>query len=254
VVNVSALTIGLLTKRCDILIFVSIVFAALCATSLSLTRVMGAVGSDFTFAGGIPNSCSGVGALLLPVIANVTNTDSSQGSLSIQGIGIVSNPANNPNPTIAGSTNYFFPLSFPFSVSPHTPITATITVYSGLNFTGTAITRSLTWDCTTGAPVSTVGIHQCGITDGRLNCWPEMEAHPFAVYCEAGTVVVYAIDKQGVGTLAFKVSKEELDALDPKPATNTLITEALGVALYRLSSGELQVNGSKDTFFIWKNC
>lgn len=224
---------------------------------LSPFVVQGAIGSDFSFVAGIPNSCSGTGSLSIPVIANVTDTDSSQGSLFIQGVGNVSGPSNNPNGLISGPTIYVYPLASAYSVPAHTPITATITVFSGLNFTGSAITHSLTWDCTTGGAVAAVaasGLHQCGITDGRLNCWPEMEAHPFAVYCDAGTVVIYAIDQQGVGTLAFKVSQAQLDVLDPKPSVNTLIKQNLGVALYRLSSGKLQVNGRNDTFFIWNNC
>jgi len=218
--------------------------------------LLAAPGSNFSFIGGVPNSCSGSGFFSIPVIAYVTNTDSSQGSLTIRGLGTVSGASNNPNATISGFFIYNFSLSTSYSVAPHTPIEVTITVYSAINFTGSAITRSITFDCTTGAivPSFTGGVHRCGITDGRLNCWPEMEAQPFAVYCEAGDVVIYSIDKQGVGTLAFRVTKKELDALDPKPAKNTKITEGIDVALYRLSSGELQVNGRGDTFFIWKVC
>jgi len=220
------------------------------------TVVIAAPGSNFSFVGGVANSCSASGSLNIPVIANITSTDSSQGSLNIQGLGNVSNPSNNPNPNVNGPTTFNFPLSPSYSVAPHTLITVSMTVFSGLNFTGGSITHTLTFDCTTGAIKSSSrpGVHQCGITDGRLNCWPEMEAQPFAVYCESGGVVIYSIDKKGVGTLAFKVSKEELAALDPKPAKNTLITEGKDVALYRLSSGELQVNGLGDTFFIWKVC
>ena len=88
-------------------------------------------------------------------------------------------------------------------------------------------------------------------TDGRLNSHDGAETA--AVYCENGGVTVYAV-VDSEGHLAFKVTKAELAALPAKPAHNTLIKSGLGVSLYRLTTGELQINSPDNYLFIWGAC
>jgi hypothetical protein len=92
-------------------------------------------------------------------------------------------------------------------------------------------------------------------TDARLNkCDAGQTA---AVYCEKGTLIVYAI-YNGKGYLAFKMTKEELDRFPANPERNILIKQIMGVRLYRLSSGELQINRAQnegqDYVFRWQGC
>jgi hypothetical protein len=89
-------------------------------------------------------------------------------------------------------------------------------------------------------------------TDGRMNSHDGAETA--AVYCESdGGVTVYAVVKS-VGTLAFKVTKAELDAVPAKPEHNTLIKAGLGMSLYRLTTGELQINAPDNYVFTWDGC
>jgi hypothetical protein len=80
--------------------------------------------------------------------------------------------------------------------------------------------------------------------DGRLNdCDAGQTA---AVYCtDNGSVKVLAIF-DGKGYPAFTASPEEIAAVPTHPAKNTLIKSSNGAFLYRLTSGELQVNRRHD--------
>ncbi|NDJ86844.1 MAG: hypothetical protein GYB66_13255 [Chloroflexi bacterium] len=87
-------------------------------------------------------------------------------------------------------------------------------------------------------------------------------AHPYrtaAIYCRAnGAIEVYAI-VNGNGVPAFTATPEEIAAVGV-PLANTLIKEGGGgIRLYRLSSGEFQVNapmGSDPNGYvvIWDGC
>lgn len=83
--------------------------------------------------------------------------------------------------------------------------------------------------------------------DGRLNPEP---AAPLAIYCGANSVHAYL-----PGTLEFDFP---LDRLGDAPAQNTLLAEGpTGARLYRLSTGELQVNmlhGNEEYVFTWDAC
>lgn len=76
--------------------------------------------------------------------------------------------------------------------------------------------------------------------DGRINNFDV--ANPVVVYpirTEAGTGLHIYSD---AGVLLLIVTPEMIAAVPAQPEANTLIAEANGVALYRLSSGEFQVN------------
>jgi hypothetical protein len=83
--------------------------------------------------------------------------------------------------------------------------------------------------------------------DGRLN--PDPGA-PLAVYCDADSIYAYF-----PGYLEFDFA---LDTLGDAPAQNTLLTEGpTGARLYRLATGELQVNyahGSEEYVLTWDAC
>jgi len=98
----------------------------------------------------------------------------------------------------------------------------------------------------------------CGpIRDGRENI--EDEAAAAAIYCTDRGVEVYDIGWSGEGSPAFIATFAEIDAVPNPPATNTAIDGSPGFTLYRLTSGELQLNGPADWegkpyVFIWDGC
>src|SRR5262249_29686783 len=117
--------------------------------------------------------------------------------------------------------------------------------------TGNGSTIVVFASCSPAAPLPWYG-------DGRLNVDPGQLA---TVYCANGEVAVYRII-QSVGYLSLRVSQATI-AKGPKyPARNTLIAEDhhYKVRLYRLTSGELQINatsyesGKNDYVFIWPGC
>ncbi len=95
------------------------------------------------------------------------------------------------------------------------------------------------------------------IRDGREN--KDDRAATVAIYCTNAGVDVYDLDISGHGDLAFRATFAEINAVPQRPETNTRIESIPAIALYRLTSGELQVNGpvdweGKPYVFIWDGC
>lgn len=90
--------------------------------------------------------------------------------------------------------------------------------------------------------------------DGRIH--PDAAA-PFAAYCTEWGLHVYEVNADGQGWLAFAV---DWDAIGGEaPAENTLIAETENIRLYRLTSGELQLNAGPDAegkvyVLTWNGC
>ena len=88
-----------------------------------------------------------------------------------------------------------------------------------------------------------------GIDDGRLNRFDV--AAPVAVfpveYATGTGLHLYAIMADGVGTLVLEVTPEMIAAVPAMPAENTLIaaTPDGSIALYRLTTGEFQLNAGE---------
>ena len=84
------------------------------------------------------------------------------------------------------------------------------------------------------------------INDGRLNRLDV--AAPVAVFpVDYGTgtgLHLYAIGADGTGTLVLEITPEMIAAVPNPPAANTLIaaTPDGSIALYRLTTGEFQIN------------
>jgi hypothetical protein len=95
------------------------------------------------------------------------------------------------------------------------------------------------------------------------NIEPDSRVNPGAVeaaiYCTTVGVKIIDIDVRGAATSAFIVSYEDIDAVGV-PEVNTLIHEYRGFRLYRLTTGELQLNaphnwiGSGEYVFTWAGC
>jgi hypothetical protein len=93
--------------------------------------------------------------------------------------------------------------------------------------------------------------------DGRLNNNDAQETA--AIYCKNGGVTVY-VPAEPKWIRAFHVSAAEINKVPKNPAEHTLIKQGKGARLYRLTSGELQVNTPEldptkgDYVFIFEDC
>lgn len=97
--------------------------------------------------------------------------------------------------------------------------------------------------------VPTAGVQAQG--DDRVNCH---EASPIVIYCSADGIDIYSTG----GLLLLHVSSDVIDAVGV-PDVNTLLAQTFagGVRVYRLSTGEYQVNtvnGAQEYVAIWEGC
>lgn len=95
------------------------------------------------------------------------------------------------------------------------------------------------------------------IGDGRLNDGANQLAAPVAIYDTDQGLDVYLINPaNGNGDKIFTATDEEVADVGDAPAANTIIDSANGVALYRLTSGEFQINATNfdgsPYSFTWK--
>lgn len=93
-----------------------------------------------------------------------------------------------------------------------------------------------------------VGLENClggKIGDGRLNDGGDQLAAPVAVYDTDQGLDVYLINPEnGNGDKIFTVTDAEVAGVGDAPTQNTLLDGAKGVGLYRLTSGEFQINAT----------
>jgi hypothetical protein len=100
-------------------------------------------------------------------------------------------------------------------------------------------------------------------SDGRLNAYDA--ASSAVIYCIDNDIQVYGVAKDSKGFLSFVVTQDEIETLGV-PTENTLIRSGRSgydplIRLYRLSSGEFQINApdlsgeaDKEYTFIWNGC
>ena len=69
-----------------------------------------------------------------------------------------------------------------------------------------------------------------------------------AIYANPSGIVVYGIDSDSEGFVAVFASEDDIKSVPPKPETNTLIKRSVDgkYAIYRLDTGEFQVNVGPD--------
>jgi len=103
---------------------------------------------------GPPGVCSGTNITLPGVIVLATSNASEQGTLTAPGFGQIGYTQDS---NFVGSGTFGFTVftGGAYSVPANTPLTLTVTTYSGPNYTGeVSFISSLTWDCTSGATIS----------------------------------------------------------------------------------------------------
>jgi hypothetical protein len=166
---------------------------------------------------------------------------------------------------VTGNAGGILSLSITYPSSSFTgsnPTPGAVDTFSTLSAVAANGTATFTFNGTVGyayfieiCPATTVPVL---FSDGRLN--NNDAAETAAIYCLADgsvRVYVYAEPKWAV---SFTASPEEIATIATKPAKNTLIKQGWKAQLYRLTTGQLQVNapgadGAKgDYVFIFTNC
>jgi LysM repeat protein len=136
----------------------------------------------------------------------------------------------------SGTTIASGPRTFYWSLaqSPGTPVSASISRVENGVVVGTVTELGTIQDCnvTIPPPAPDSG------PDNRIN--PDPIA-PVAIYCRPNGVEILTIDGQGNGHFAFLATQNQINAVGI-PSRNTLIAAGGGVGLFRLTSGEFQVN------------
>jgi hypothetical protein len=174
-----------------------------------------------------PNTLHVVQVINGVVNLDMTKTAGFSASGSLSGTFFSELPSFNTAPPYVSVLTYDY--SKDGSVFGHTVITvtcvggvSTVTVVNGLTAAG--------------------GGTACIFPDGRINCRGEEAAQTAAIYCTSkGDITVYLV-YQEKGLFAFETTVDEIKEVPDHPATNTLIKQALGVRLSRLTTGHLQVN------------
>lgn len=152
---------------------------------------------------------------------------------------------------LSSGTRYWLVMSNPGAgvqwQSANPPITPTGVfsfVDNGVVVGGTFFSQALRFNITIDADPGGSGSSSGGCNvDGRLNPVCAEPWQTAAIYCLSnGAIEVYGIT-DSVGWLAFRTTQSEIDAVGV-PAQNSLIERSSDgkIRLYRLSTGEFQVN------------
>jgi len=141
-----------------------------------------------------------------------------------------------PMVILNGSTIVSGPAVFYWATvhTPGTPVSASVSRIENGVVVGSITDNGSIEDCNVPAqpPAPTTS------ADNRINLDP---VAPVAIYCRPDGIEILSIDGQGNGHAALFVRDTQINALGV-PATNTLIAAGGGVGLFRLSTGEFQVN------------
>jgi hypothetical protein len=133
------------------------------------------------------------------------------------------------------------------AISSGNTITVTSTFYNSSGFIGVSPVAIAT------TTANCDGI----IDDGRINlqAWSKAIA-----YCsEEKGITIYQVNKESKVGLVMHITAAELAALPAKPASNLLIKTVGNVSLYKLTTGEYQMNVGPDSegktqVFTWRGC
>ena len=231
----------LLFSLCSALVFTAVLFGSSARPASASVPI-----DHFSYAGGgvcqatsvsIPINASGYRPIAEPFTT----------ILRMNGVVYNSFTGTDPAKTYSGVSNYggiFSTQSFPYTFNWSTVYS--IDPYH--NFSITAVCSAA------GAgPAVTISYYTGAalFNDGRLNS--NDGAETFALYCDGDVITVFAVDPvTSKGTLAFTVTPAELSKFPVKPGTAIKIKSAMGATLYRLTTGELQVNRLETTGKIYK--
>ncbi len=146
------------------------------------------------------------------------------------------------------------------------PVTGGYQAASGTVIIGAGDIVQVTFNLSTGDSITA---YPCGqpvagggtsslFHDGRIN--NNDGAETVAIYCRAdGSIDILAIQPNGQGVLAFVALPSDIAQVPVRPSVNRAIKSALGATLYRLTTGELQVNRAEERTgkmyaFIFNGC
>jgi hypothetical protein len=180
----------------------------------------------------------------------ITSVNCSTGQVTVS-ITINGSPSTSHTVTITNS-------STGTSTTPHTVTHSSGSFTETVSGTLASISGGDTIKVTSASgPYSMTATTTAACDDGRLNWYVWSTA---VIYCsDADGITIYQASKEGKIGQVFNVTAAELAALPAKPASNTLIKKVGTVALYKLTSGEYQLNVGPDSegktqVLIWRNC
>ncbi len=247
-------------RRLVLFLLVLSVPSMMLANPGTLMSVMAAPGNSISFVNVSPTSCTP--SINDSIEVHVTISVAPNNSHRVDNWSIsnpmgmsMANMSASPGAAVDGkgrSYPGYMWMAVPPGTMPGDLLTVTVQMVSVINKKTITNTVSGSFNCSTGQFVSTASTTQAlRFPDGRVNQQPEQSV---AVYPSSkGSYVFYAVDK-GVGSMALQVTKAQLDA-NPDKGYNYLITENMGVRLYRLAGGMLQVRrykpDGKEYIYTW---
>jgi hypothetical protein len=189
---------------------------------------------------------------------NVTTTPTVNG-VSIPGVSY-SQPTFNHQSFVVTYFQTDVSSAFPTQSGPYTVVSRSLATYASGPNAGQAFfdatwtifcdpgTGTGTWSYVLGGGTESTSTTSCVFPDagdGRLNSLCDDAAQSATFYCTTvnNTQILSVFSVwNSKGTENFKVTQADLDKFPSKPTTNTLINAGKFASLYRLTSGELQVN------------
>lgn len=134
------------TKIFAVVMMVLLVLVVLPSASAASQSVIAPIG-------GVADTCVVDGSFSIPVSYTFTGTGSDTFKMTAPGYGQLNSAFTQElsiGYAVGSGTNTYGTGSLNYSLPAHTLITLTIVTYSGNNYTGTTVTSSFTYDCTTG--------------------------------------------------------------------------------------------------------
>jgi len=114
--------------------------------------------------------------------------------------------------------------------------------YSDMLPPGTTFTSFFIYDFDTHVSTEAINLSCVTGNDERISGFDPS----VAVYVRDNKIQVYQIVEGGQGQLIIDANAVDLAALPDKPEENTLIESSGNVALYKLTTGEYQINSGPD--------
>lgn len=184
----------------------------------------------------------------------VPQLGTASGSITVTGIGTQTLSAGLAAPALN------FPFTFTVQVELYSPdtifdpgfILTSGTLYSTASISGTCLQK--------GDPIlsafsgGSANAPFFNPDDGRVHA---DAGAPFAAYCTDWGLAVYGVNDQSRGYLVFSQTLAEIGG--EAPAENTLLASSGDIRLYRLATGELQINApldelGKEYVLTWDGC
>jgi len=185
-----------------------------------------------------------------PIVILIGNCDVAMAQATIDAgtwyVEIVSGNQSRISPAITGPTTFGMAMTFSPPLAVGTSVVALF-----LDSSQRPTSNNTFYVCTSNAPLP---CSNPDLIDGRLNATCADPVQTAALYCnvDAASLQVDLL-RNSKGVFAFSITEQELDRFPTRPKVNTLIKQALGIQLWRLTTGELQFNTPHNDVYIFRH-